>query len=72
MRAGFSARTRAIHVIGSPRLTTPSLYISGTSVSSEGAPKGIGLPSGSTKMFSRPGSFAAGTRGEWSLATVEM
>src|SRR2546428_8858205 len=64
--------TRAIHVGGSPRLATPSLHINGTSVSSDGAPNGIGLPCGSTKMFLRPGSLAAGTRGEWSLATVAM
>src|SRR5262249_10573841 len=64
MRAGFSAMTRAIHVTGRPRLTTPSLHIKGTRVSSDGAPKGIGLPSLSTKMFVRPGSLAAGTRGE--------
>src|SRR3989442_9591299 len=63
---------RAIHVGGSPRLATPSLHINGTSVSSDGAPNGIGRPCGSTKMFLRPGSLAAGTRGEWSLATVAM
>jgi len=64
MRAGFSAITRAIHVTGRARLTTPSLHMSEVSVSSDGAPKGMGLPSASTKMFFRPGSFAAGTRGE--------
>ena len=63
-RAGFSAITRASHVAGSPRLATPSLHASGARVSSDGAPNGIGLPCASTKMFVRPGSFAAGTRGE--------
>src|SRR5436309_14358988 len=64
--------TRAIHVGGSPRLATPSLHINGTSVSSDGAPNGIGLPCLSTKMFLRPGSLAAGTRGERSLAPVAI
>src|SRR5262249_62225708 len=72
MRAGFSASTTAIHEMGRPRFTTPSWYMSGTSVSSDGAPNGIGRPSVSTKMFFRPGSFAAGTRGEGSLAPVPM
>ena len=62
----------ALQVIGKPRATTPSLYARGTSVSRDGAPNGIGRPSLSTKMLSRPGSFAAGTRGEWSLASVAM
>ncbi len=72
MRAGFSASTRAIQVSGRPRLTTPSLYTSGTSVSRPGLPNGTTLPSGSTKMFFQPASFIFFGRGEWSLATLEM
>ena len=72
MRAGFSAITRASHVTGRPRFTTPSLHMSGTSVSMDGLPNGTGLPLSSTKMFFQPGSFSSLRRGEWSLATVAM
>src|SRR5436309_1564422 len=72
MRAGFSDSARAILDGGSPRLTTPSCQTSGASVSSDGAPKGIGTPCASTKMFVRPGSLNFGSRGAWSLAIVWM
>src|SRR5881409_39861 len=72
MRAGFSDSARAIHDGGSPRLTTPSCQTSGASVSSDGAPKGIGTPCASTKMFVRPGSLNFGSRGAWSLAIVSV
>src|SRR6267143_1003240 len=70
MRAGFSDSARAIHVGGSPRLTTPSCQTSGASVSSEGAPNGIGSPCASTKMVVLPGALNFGRRGAWSLAIV--
>ena len=54
MRAGFSDMTRASHHMGSPRLTTPSLYIKDTMVSTPGEPKGTEAPSGVTKMLSQP------------------
>ena len=58
--------------MGMPRLTTPSLYISGASVSMPGEPKGTDAPSGVTKMLSQPGFFSSCGWGEWSLATMEM
>src|SRR2546422_5685443 len=72
VRAGFSESARAIQVGGSPRLTTPSFQTSGASVSSDGAPNGMGTPCASTKMFVVPGSLNFGRRGAWSLAIVWM
>ena len=59
MRAGFSDIARASHQMGSPRFTTPSLYISGARVSTPGEPKGTDAPSGVTKMLSHPGRFSS-------------